>query len=134
MFEVRVEAEFAAAHFLSDYHGKCEHLHGHNYRVFAHVWGADLDRGGMLCDFSVLKRALREVCAALDHTNLNDLACFAGNPSAERIAFYIYTELSRLLPRTAVAAVDVFETPSNRARFIPDEIARSSLSTEREND
>ena len=36
MFEVRVEADFAAAHFLQDYHGKCENLHGHNYKVYAH--------------------------------------------------------------------------------------------------
>ena len=46
MFEVRVEAEFAAAHFLQDYNGKCENLHGHNYKVYAHVKGSVLNEGG----------------------------------------------------------------------------------------
>ena len=120
MFEVRVEAAFSAAHFLSDYHGQCERLHGHNYRVFAHVRGKRLDAGGMLCDFAVLKGALREVCARLDHQNLNDFPFFGGNPSAERISFYIYGELKKLLPDVPISAVDVFETDTSRARFIPD--------------
>ena len=76
MFEVRVEADFAAAHFLRDYNGKCENLHGHNYKVFAHVKGSQLNEGGMLMDFSKLKNALRAVCKQLDHTNLNDKEIF----------------------------------------------------------
>ena len=122
MFEVRVEAAFSAAHFLSDYRGQCEQLHGHNYRVFAHARGEKLDSGGMLCDFAVLKGALREVCAQLDHRNLNDLAFFDGNPSAERISFYIYGELKKLLPDVPISAVDVFETDTSRARFVPDNV------------
>ena len=77
MFEVRVEDDFAAAHFLKDYHGKCENLHGHNYKVFVHVEGNSLDEGGMLIDFSVLKRELKNVLSCLDHTNLNDIQFFA---------------------------------------------------------
>ena len=115
-----MEAHFSAAHYLSDYHGKCERLHGHNYRVFAHARGQELDGGGMLCDFAVLKGALRKVCDSLDHTSLNDLAFFGGNPSAERIAFYIYGELKTLLPEVPIFAIDVFETETSRARFIPD--------------
>ena len=61
MYEVRVEADFAAAHFLKDYHGKCENLHGHNYKVYAHVRGDRLDEGGMLLDFTELKSSLRKV-------------------------------------------------------------------------
>ena len=90
MFEVRVQADFSAAHFLKDYNGKCENLHGHNYKVFAHVKGEVLNEGGMLLDFSKLKDALRSVCKKIDHTNLNDLSVFKDNPSAERIAMYIY--------------------------------------------
>ncbi len=119
MFEIRVEADFSAAHFLSDYHGKCENLHGHNYKVYAHARGNVLDQGGMLCDFSVLKNALREVCGKLDHSNLNDMPVFSDNPSAERIAYYIFNELKKSLPDVPLYAVDVFETPSSRARFIP---------------
>ncbi|MBR1404234.1 MAG: 6-carboxytetrahydropterin synthase QueD [Treponema sp.] len=129
MFQVRVTADFAAAHFLRDYHGKCEHLHGHNYKVYAHVQGASLDEGGMLLDFGELKKALREVCARLDHTNLNDIDFFAQNPSAERIAVYIYNGIVDVLPslkktddakKTHLYAVDVFETETSRARYLPD--------------
>lgn len=127
MFEVRVETDFAAAHFLQDYNGKCENLHGHNYLVRVHVAGTELNAGGMLLDFTRLKKALRDVCGKLDHTNLNDLEYFQNNPSAERIAMYICQELLKLLPELtqggknpAIRAVDVFETATSRARYIPD--------------
>ncbi|MDR2897596.1 MAG: 6-carboxytetrahydropterin synthase QueD [Spirochaetaceae bacterium] len=116
-YEVRVEAEFAAAHYLTKYHGKCENLHGHNYRVLAHARGDTLDEGGMLLDFSMLKKALRQVCETLDHSNLNDLEVFDSNPSAERIAAYIFRELKELLPDAPLSAVDVYETPGSRARY-----------------
>jgi len=130
MFEVRVEADFAAAHFLRDYNGKCENLHGHNYKVYAHVKGSELNEGGMLMDFSKLKSALRTVCKQLDHTNLNDKPVFDQNPSAERIAMYIYNgiieevkkeglDLSFTEGKTSpvLFAVDVFETDTSRARY-----------------
>ena len=130
MFEVRVEADFAAAHFLRDYNGKCENLHGHNYKVFAHVRGQKLNEGGMLMDFSKLKGALRSVCKQLDHTNLNDLPVFDQNPSAERIAMYIYDGIISELKKEGqdlsfadgkinpvLFAVDVFETETSRARY-----------------
>ena len=134
MFEVRVEEDFAAAHFLRDYNGKCENLHGHNYKVYAHVKGPELNEGGMLLDFSKLKVALRQVCKQLDHTNLNDLAVFDQNPSAERIAMYIYNGIIEILKKEgldlsyqkdkktpALYAVDVFETETSRARYRVDE-------------
>ncbi|MDR1109049.1 MAG: 6-carboxytetrahydropterin synthase QueD [Spirochaetaceae bacterium] len=125
MFFVRVEAEFAAAHFLSHYHGKCENLHGHNYRVRVWVRGAELDSGGMLVDFGVLKQTLRELIAGLDHTNLNDRPEFQNDPSAERIARYIFQNLEALFQAVSVDprllwAVDVYETPSSMARYTRD--------------
>jgi 6-pyruvoyltetrahydropterin/6-carboxytetrahydropterin synthase len=130
MFEVRVEADFAAAHFLKDYNGKCENLHGHNYKVFAHVKGTELNEGGMLLDFSLLKKVLKSVCKELDHTNLNDMEIFMNNPSAERIAMYIFNQIivkmkennidlsSKKSSESAVlSAVDVFETETSRARY-----------------
>lgn len=132
MFEVRVTADFAAAHFLKDYNGKCENLHGHNYKVYAHVRGNKLNEGGMLLDFTKLKAALRSVCKKLDHTNLNDLDYFEQNPSAERIAKYIYEQIIQLLLKEGLDisyknqtddaflyAIDVFETDTSRARYIP---------------
>ncbi|WP_303921346.1 6-carboxytetrahydropterin synthase QueD [Treponema berlinense] len=130
MFEVRIEDDFAAAHFLRDYNGKCENLHGHNYRVYVHVEGRTLDKGGMLLDFSFLKSALKEVLRKIDHTNLNDIDFFDQNPSAERIAVYIYENLIDILKEKGfdlsfssekrIKCVDVFETDRNRARFIPE--------------
>ena len=130
MFEVRVTADFSAAHFLRDYNGKCENLHGHNYKVYAHVRGTELDRGGMLLDFTKLKKTLREVCGKIDHTNLNDIEFFEQNPSAERIAVYIYKNMLKVLSEKGldlsknsnrrISKVDVFETDKNRARYIPE--------------
>lgn len=136
MFEVRVEADFAAAHFLRDYNGKCENLHGHNYKVYAHVAGKNLNEGGMLLDFTCLKAALRKVCKILDHTNLNDMEVFNQNPSAERIAMFIYDGIIGELKEQGVdlsagvakkncgaaylKCVDVFETDTSRARYIPE--------------
>lgn len=134
MFEIRVEADFAAAHFLRDYNGKCENLHGHNYKVYAHVKGPELNEGGMLLDFSRLKAALREVCKELDHSNLNDFDIFNQNPSAERIAKYIYNGIIQIMKKEGLDltyqkdkktpvlyAVDVFETETSRARYRVDE-------------
>lgn len=130
MFEVRVEADFSAAHFLRDYNGKCENLHGHNYKVYAHVKGPKLNEGGMLMDFSKLKAALRAVCKEIDHTNLNDMPIFDQNPSAERIAMYIYDGIidkckahgidltySPEKQEPFLLGVDVFETDTSRARY-----------------
>ena len=126
MFEVRVQADFAAAHFLKDYNGKCENLHGHNYKVFAHVRGNNLNEGGMLLDFSKLKDALRKTCKILDHTNLNDFPFFNQNPSAEKIALFIFENIKKELNESKdiqkepfLYAVDVFETETSRARYCP---------------
>ena len=120
MYSVSVEADFAAAHFLSSYHGKCERLHGHNYRVRLWARGAALDQGGMLLDFARLKEALRRACSALDHSNLNDNPAFDNNPSAERIARHIFEEVEGALsPQEAALlwATDVYETETSMARY-----------------
>jgi 6-pyruvoyltetrahydropterin/6-carboxytetrahydropterin synthase len=119
MYTIRVEADFAAAHYLSHYHGKCERLHGHNYLVRVRARGEQLSEGGMLLDFGVLKSALREVVGALDHGNLNDEPAFLGDPSAERIAKFIFERLAERLPEAPLASVDVFETPTSMARYEP---------------
>ncbi len=121
MYSVRIEDTFAAAHFLERYHGKCERLHGHNYRVRVTARGSGLDEGGMLVDFGDLKAALRRVTAELDHTSLNDHGAFSdGSPSAERIARFIFERMSQELPAAGLAMVEVFETDINRATYEPD--------------
>jgi len=122
MYKARVELEFAAAHFLSHYHGKCENLHGHNYKVRLWVKGRELNEGGMLVDFSLLKQALKDAIEPLDHSNLNDMAIFKDDPSAERIARFIFEKVREKLPELGVDvsllyAVDVFENARNMARY-----------------
>ena len=122
MYHGRVEAEFSAAHFLSHYRGKCEKLHGHNYRVLLWVRGEELDEGGMLVDFSLLKKILKDVLSVLDHSNLNDMEIFQNDPSAERIARFVFDEVKNKLPSLGVnssllQAVDVFETKTSMARY-----------------
>ena len=122
MYQTRVEAEFSAAHFLSHYHGKCEKLHGHNYRVRLWARGEKLDEGGMLVDFSILKKILNDVLEVMDHSNLNDMDVFQNDPSAERIAKYVFDRALEKLPELGVPAnllyaVDVFENPRSMARY-----------------
>ena len=121
MFQVRVEDNFAAAHYLVNYHGKCENLHGHNYRVRVFAEGAELDEGGMLLDFGMLKKALKKVLDRLDHSLLNDNEHFTERePSAELIAFHIYKALKSEMPDAPVKRVEVFETDKNMAVYIAD--------------
>jgi 6-pyruvoyltetrahydropterin/6-carboxytetrahydropterin synthase len=122
MYSVRVEADFAAAHFLSHCQGKCENLHGHNYRVRLWASGNTLGEGGMLADFGLLRGVLREVLAPLDHGSLNDNPVFQNDPSAERIARHIYGALKARFPGRGLdpallKAVEVYETPLSMARY-----------------
>lgn len=121
MYQLRIPGDFAAAHFLGNYHGKCERLHGHNYKVRVYVSGDTLDEGGMLIDFGILKGALKEILRELDHSNLNDHPAFAsGNPSAELIARHIHDQLQPKIPQVKIDRVEVFETEKNLAAYIPD--------------
>jgi 6-pyruvoyltetrahydropterin/6-carboxytetrahydropterin synthase len=99
--------------------------------------GEKLDDGGMLVDFSVLKIALKKVVSELDHSNLNDIAIFDNNPSAERIAKYIYDNLINELQESCpegveISAVDVFETNTSMARYIHEDEGSSNYADFRE--
>ena len=115
MYTVCVEDWFAAAHYLRKYHGKCENPHGHNYRVKVYVSGTQLDEGGMLIDFSILKKHLKTVLEPLDHQDLNATPYFAEQePSAENISRYIFESLKPILPpNVKLSGVEVFETEKN---------------------
>ena len=122
MYEISVDESFAAAHNLRDYHGKCEDLHGHNYKERVVVEGQELDSTGLLYDFVHLKQVIQAVIRSLDHKYLNELAPFdALNPSAENIAKHIYEETAKHLlksPNAArVSGVTVWETDSSAATY-----------------
>lgn len=98
MYELTTIVDFEAAHRLPDYPGKCNRLHGHNWKVEVTVAGSELDRLGMLIDFKELKQIVNEVIGTLDHYYLNEIEPFCRiNPTAENIARYIYGELSQRL-------------------------------------
>ncbi len=67
MYEVTVEETFAAGHALRNYHGKCENLHGHNYRIEVILQGPELDSIGLLVDFIEVKKIMQTVVNRLDH-------------------------------------------------------------------
>jgi 6-pyruvoyltetrahydropterin/6-carboxytetrahydropterin synthase len=95
MFELRIITRFAAAHQLREYHGGCEKLHGHNWKVEVYVTGSKLGKDGMLVDFRVIKAAAKRIMDELDHEFLNDLDAFRTlNPSSENIARHIFMSLS----------------------------------------
>lgn len=90
---VTKEFQFHSAHFLTKYHGKCERLHGHSYKLVVTVDGP-VNENGMVIDFVILKRIVeRHVLEKLDHSNLNDVI---KNPSAERVVQWIWKKLENL--------------------------------------
>lgn len=91
MYNLKVEGSFSSAHNLKAYKGKCEELHGHNWRVEISVSSAKLDKIGMVMDFQELKARLYEVLEQLDHRYLNRMPYFKNqNPTSEKVAKYIY--------------------------------------------
>ena len=122
MFEVSVERTFAAGHALRNYKGKCENVHGHNYRVQITVEGQELDSNGLLIDFVELKRLTMEVVDYLDHRFINDLTPFdVINPSAENLAKYFYDRVSTGLHSgpNHIREVRIWETDTSVAAYRP---------------
>jgi 6-pyruvoyltetrahydropterin/6-carboxytetrahydropterin synthase len=122
MYVSSITASFAAAHFLRNYGGKCENLHGHNWRIEVQAECPELDEAGMGLDFTVLRRETGKVLASLDHTVLNELPTFSEmNPSSENIARYIFTELDGLLTdgRVKIRKVRVWESDTSWAEYRP---------------
>src|SRR5205814_1131371 len=121
MFEVSVEQTFAAGHALRNYHGKCENVHGHNYRVRITVKGEKLNSIGLLVDFIELKRVMGQVIDYLDHRFINDLPPFdVVNPSAENLAKYFHEQVSGGLQNdvpVTISEVTVWETETSAAVY-----------------
>lgn len=137
MYGLKTEASFDSAHFLTDYHGKCENLHGHRWRVVAYLrqdtLGSEGTERGMVLDFGAFKRVVREEAERLDHTFLVEegslapatmealeregfsLTVLPFRTTAENLARHFAERLlARGLP---VSQVDCYETPLNCATY-----------------
>ncbi|MBI2447467.1 MAG: 6-carboxytetrahydropterin synthase QueD [Candidatus Omnitrophica bacterium] len=120
MFELTVISDFSAAHKLRGYAGKCENLHGHNWKVSVVVESKDLNRLGIVMDFKDIKKELNNVLEKLDHKDLNNLIFFKKiNPSSENIASFIYSRISSKLKDKGVNVqkVSVWETDTSCATY-----------------
>lgn len=118
MFEIMVEDNFASAHQLIGYEGKCENLHGHTFKVQVFLCGEKLDNLGMLFDFKKAKAILHEILESFDHKNLNNLKYFENeNPTAENIAKTIYKLFSDKIKNIKVSKVIVWESEKTCAIY-----------------
>ena len=120
MYEVTVETGFSAAHRLENYRGKCENLHGHNWKVEITVRSEHLDATGLAMDFKILKAYAGEIMEKFDHRNLSDLPEFRRqNPTTENIACLIYEALELKLEGLGanIYKVSVAESETSRASY-----------------
>ncbi len=122
MYEITVEKNFDAAHYLRGYQGKCENLHGHRYRVVVKIKAYQLNDIGLAYDFTDIKGYLKDIIDRFDHTCLNDIEPFDRiNPSAENIARTIYESLADKLKGESVTltAVEAWESPEQGVSYQP---------------
>jgi 6-pyruvoyltetrahydropterin/6-carboxytetrahydropterin synthase len=120
MYEIKILTQFAAAHRLEHFQGKCESLHGHNWKVEVSLVGERLDKAGLLLDFGEVKARTQELLDEIDHQYLNELPPFQNqNPSSENLARYLFTRLSASLNREGlkISRVSVWESDSSCASY-----------------
>jgi len=125
MYTVTKRMEIAGSHSLElDYESKCQNVHGHNWIITVVVGSSELNKDGMVVDFSRIK----EVVNRLDHRHINDVLDLGVNPTAEIIAKWIHTALQGVLDKIKdpmllwsprVLEVTVQESEGNTACYIP---------------
>jgi 6-pyruvoyltetrahydropterin/6-carboxytetrahydropterin synthase len=123
VFEISKDFLFSAAHQIRLHGGKCERLHGHNWRVRVHVRASELNRIGMVVDFADLQKLVAEVGQRFDHQNVNEIPPFdAINTTAELIARFFHDEVNARLAaleqgRVRVSRVEVWENEGSLAVY-----------------
>jgi len=123
MYEIKIVTSFSAAHRLENFYGKCESLHGHNWKVEVFLVGDKLDEAGLLQDFGAVKARTRELLEEIDHKYLNELPAFSQqNPSSENLARYLFQRLAAVLDRDGVKVnrVSVWESDASCASYYQD--------------
>lgn len=122
MYEIEMQDEFSAAHFLKLTDGSWERRHGHNWKVSVLMRSEKLDSMGVVVDFEMLKPALKTVLAEFQQTSFNEHPDFKNekmNPSTENIAKLICERLSKTVksPNAKIVKVTVWETPEASASY-----------------
>lgn len=116
MYEIEIYSDFSAAHRLRGYKGKCENVHGHNWKVGISVSSETLNDIGIVADFREVKKTAGEVLKKLDHTDLNNVPYFRKvNPTSENIAKYIYDEMKK--KKLKPSSVSVWEADDSKATY-----------------
>ncbi len=120
MFDLNIETQFSSAHQLRGYKGKCEAMHGHNWRVQVAISSEKLNDIGIAMDFHDLKKIASEVIGSLDHAFLNEVFPFTEiNPSSENIAKWIYESVKKKINDKSInlSSVTVWENESSSATY-----------------
>lgn len=116
MYSIKVESTFSAAHNLRGYRGKCEELHGHNWKIEVVARKEKLDKTGMVLDFKYLKLKLNRVLEKLDHKYINKITYFQKvNPTSENMALFLYQRLKSQIP--CIKSVTVWENSTSSATY-----------------
>ena len=111
MYELSIKGDIASAHFLRGYEGKGKVLHGHTWKIEVVIESDQLDKIGMVADFAVVKKQLKDFLTIIDHVCLNDVDYFKEiNPTTENIAKYIYTNFGKVVHPLKIKHVQVWES------------------------
>jgi len=113
-WELVVKQKFSSAHFLENYRGKCEKMHGHTFELEVFLRTSELDKSGISIDFGPVKDFLRGLVP--DHKVLNEVYDFS--PSAENLARYFYRRIKDTYP---VVKVIVWESEDAGAAYAEDQ-------------
>lgn len=119
MYQLTVTGHFAAAHSLRNFKGRCEALHGHNWKVEVVVSGSQLDQADLLMDFGELKKLMNQAMDQLDHRYLNEVPPFDQvNPSSEMIAKWLFENIAQgLPPQVRMHSVSAWESHRAKATY-----------------
>ncbi len=119
-YELTIKADFGAAHLLRHYKGKCERLHGHNWKLDIVLASATLNEDGMVMDFGDAKEIVSRVLEPFDHYYLNEVPPFDTlSPTSENIARLVADRIGQEVPGgVAVTRVTAWESDRCGATYV----------------